>query len=269
VPPALAEAELFGNVKDYPNPPMPERPGLLGEASGGTLLLDELGELPQEIQAKLLRVLDDAGQYRRLGEGFARRADVRVIGATNRPVERFRGDLFARLKQRAELPRLRDRPEDIPLLAQHRLRVLLEHFPEVAARVVERRADGFVHVRIAVELVDALLGAEHPLNVRGLDTILLKAIEQSRGSTVRASPEELAALRPVPEERRAGLVSPSGRVRELTPAELETLRRMIDGRHGCVTAAARALKLSRYQVYRLMERHGLTGLSGEDPDDDR
>jgi transcriptional regulator with PAS, ATPase and Fis domain len=246
---------------------MPERPGLLGEASGGTLLLDEIGELPQEIQAKLLRVLDDAGQYRRLGEGFVRRADVRVIGATNRPVERFRGDLFARLKQRVELPRLRDRPEDIPLLVQHRLRVLLEPFADVAARVVERRADGFVHVRIAVELVDALLGAEHPLNVRGLDTILLKAIEQSRGSTVRASAEDLAALRPVPQGPRAGLVSPRGRVLELTPAEVDTLRRIIDGRHGCVTKAAKALNLSRYQVYRLMDRYGLQDLSGEDPDD--
>jgi two-component system, NtrC family, response regulator HydG len=266
LPPALAEAELFGNVKDYPNPPMPDRAGLLGEASGGSLLLDELGELPEEVQAKLLRVLDDGGQYRRLGEGSSRRADVRVIGATNRPIERFRGDLFARLKQRIELPRLRDRPEDIPLLVQHRLLLLLGRSPDLAARFVVQRPDGFVHARVGVELVDALLGAEHPLNVRGLDAVLLTAIEQSRGNTVRASTEQLAALRPVPQGRRAGLVSAGGRVGELTPAEVDTLRRIIDGRHGCVTAAAKALNLSRYQVYRLMERYGLQALSGEDPD---
>lgn len=105
IPEGLADAELFGNVRGYPNAGMPERPGLVGAAHESTLFLDEVAELPLALQVKLLRVLDN-GEYQRLGENGARRADVRVIGATNRPVSDLRHDVLARFTLRLELPDL-------------------------------------------------------------------------------------------------------------------------------------------------------------------
>ena len=83
LPSGLIDAELFGNAKNYPNPGMADRPGLIGEADGGSLFLDEIGELPVELQSHLLRVLDSDGEYQRLGEGTTRRSRLRIIAATN------------------------------------------------------------------------------------------------------------------------------------------------------------------------------------------
>lgn len=83
LPEGLLDAELFGNIKNYPNPGTPERAGLVGEADGSTLFLDEIGEISQVAQAHLLRVLDD-GEYHRLGEAKARKSHLRLISATNR-----------------------------------------------------------------------------------------------------------------------------------------------------------------------------------------
>src|SRR5690348_15490748 len=85
LPESLIDAELFGNAKNYPNPGMAERAGLVGQADGSTLFLDEIAELPSSSQAHLLRVLDD-GEYHRLGDGLARRSDFRLVAATNRDV---------------------------------------------------------------------------------------------------------------------------------------------------------------------------------------
>src|SRR6185295_18995653 len=91
LPEALVEAELFGNLKNYPNPGMPERPGLIGAADGGCLFLDEFAELPQPAQAHLLRALDQ-GEYQRLGDATVRHARFRLIAATNRPESALRRD---------------------------------------------------------------------------------------------------------------------------------------------------------------------------------
>src|SRR5262249_38405316 len=120
-PEALVDAELFGNAKNYPNPGMIEREGVVGEADGSTLFLDEIGELPAALQAHLLRVLDRGGEYQRLGEPRVRRADLRVVAATNRSIDELKHDLAARLTLRVEVPSLADRREDIPLLARHLL----------------------------------------------------------------------------------------------------------------------------------------------------
>src|SRR5580658_1466090 len=97
IPPGLVDAELFGNVRNYPNPGMAERRGLIGQADGGFLFLDEIGELPAELQAHLLRVLDSGGEHQRLGESSAQRSDFRLIAATNRDPTELKHDLLARL----------------------------------------------------------------------------------------------------------------------------------------------------------------------------
>src|SRR5262249_46773968 len=102
LPEALVDAELFGNLKGYPNPGMPDRAGLVGAAHGGSLFLDEFGELPLSAQAHLLRVLD-AGEYQRLGETGVRRADFRLLAATNRAESAFRQDVLARFDFRLKL----------------------------------------------------------------------------------------------------------------------------------------------------------------------
>src|SRR5256885_12859655 len=96
-PAGLIDVELFGNVANYPNHGMPERPGVVGEADGSTLFLDEIGELPTELQSHLLRFLDERGEYTRLGDARRRTSDVRVVAATNRALEDLKHDLAARL----------------------------------------------------------------------------------------------------------------------------------------------------------------------------
>ncbi|NUQ12126.1 MAG: sigma 54-interacting transcriptional regulator [Gemmatimonadaceae bacterium] len=105
-PESLIDSELFGSAKSYPNVGSPERPGLLGEVDGGTLFLDEIGELPERLQVHLLRVLDGGGEYQRLGEPFMRRANFRLVAATNRPAEALKPDFLARFKVQVEVPGL-------------------------------------------------------------------------------------------------------------------------------------------------------------------
>ena len=119
IPSGIADAELFGNVANYPNVGMRERPGLLGEAEGATLFLDEIGEISEELQAHLLRVLQAGGDYQRLGDARRRDADLRIIAATNRPLDRLRHDLLARFRFIVRMPPLRLRREDVPLIARH------------------------------------------------------------------------------------------------------------------------------------------------------
>ncbi|HRE89765.1 MAG TPA: sigma 54-interacting transcriptional regulator, partial [Myxococcota bacterium] len=97
---SLIDAELFGNIRNFPNVGTPERPGLIGEADRSSLFLDEIGELPSHMQAHLLRVIDRDGEYTRLGESKPRKADIRLIAATNRPVESLKHDFAARLTTR-------------------------------------------------------------------------------------------------------------------------------------------------------------------------
>ena len=118
IPDTLIDAELFGNVGNYPNPGMRDRPGLIGEADRSALFLDEIGELPQPLQARLLRVLDSGGEYSRLGEAKSRRADFRLIAATNRGTDELKHDFAARFTLRVEIPGLNERREDIPLLVR-------------------------------------------------------------------------------------------------------------------------------------------------------
>jgi DNA-binding NtrC family response regulator len=254
-PDGLIDAELFGNVRNYPNPGMPERRGLIGEADGGTLFLDEIAELPLALQSHLLRVLDAAGEYQRLGETTSRRADVRVVAATNRDAGSFRHDLLARLTQRVEVPPLADRREDIPLIARH----VIGRAAAAGGDLVRRFAtDATGTPRLEAALVDHLLRRPWTTHVRELEVLLWEALSSSPENEVALTD---AVLEMCPPTEGTQVPEPALRPAELRrAAELSAadIRGAIKQNQGNLAEAARALGLSsRYQLYRLLKKHGI------------
>jgi DNA-binding NtrC family response regulator len=259
LPPGLVDAELFGNLKNYPNPGMPERPGIVAQADGGTLFLDEIGELPWEAQAHLLRVLDAGGEYHRLGDAAPRRSDVRLVAATNRAPEELKHDLLARLTLRLTLPGLDARREDIPLLARHLLEKAAAESPEIAGRFFEPSGEP----RVEPALVELLLRHAYAANVRELESLLWAALQGSPGDRViltdelREEAATHAGAEPAGPGSGIGASAPATRpaCREPTPDEIrESLRR----NDGSVTKSARALGLpNRFVLYRLMKKLGI------------
>jgi DNA-binding NtrC family response regulator len=239
LPQGIIDAELFGNLKNYPNPGMRERQGLVGAADEGTLFLDEIGELPEELQAHLLRLLD-SGEYHRLGEEHPRRADLRFVGATNREEESLKHDLAARLTLRIAVPGFDERRGDIPLLLRSMLRRLASTDAAVAARFFdgdEARLDPF--------LVEALLRHSYLTHVRELELLLMLAMANSHDRSIRLGPEVEARLR-LPRPRR----DPPGR-EEIEAALLRTSNNM--------SRAWVELGLSSRDVlYRLIKKYGIS-----------
>ena len=182
IPEGLVDAELFGNIRNYPNPGTPERAGLIGQADRSTLFLDEIAELPTGLQAHLLRVLDQ-GEYQRLGESTARRSDFRLVGATNRPEDHLKHDVLARLKLRLVAPGLDERREDIPLLIAHLLRGHAAADPLLAERFFPD-ASSRAWPRVAPALVHALVRHRYTAHIRELDGLLLAAALESAGKYV-------------------------------------------------------------------------------------
>ena len=244
--PELAEAELFGHARGAFTGAVRARPGLFGEADGGTLLLDEIGDLPAGAQAKLLRVLQD-GELRPVGEERARRVDVRVIAATHRDLRQevargaFREDLLYRLDVvTLRIPPLRDRREDIPALARFFLRRFAERF-------------GVPEPPLGEGLLARLVGHSWPGNVRELEHAIESVVAQSPageldlslllggdpGAPAGAAPPALG-LKPRVEAYERGLV-------------VEALR----ASRGNRTEAARALGISRVTLHDKLRKYGL------------
>jgi two-component system response regulator AtoC len=178
IPEALLESELFGHMRGAFTGAVGDRRGLFEEASGGTLLLDEIGELPAALQAKLLRALQD-GEIRRVGDRGVRRVDARVIAATARDLEaeaaagRFRQDLFYRLNVIAiKLPPLVERPEDVrPLVTT----LLARHCARLGTPVPE----------VEPAAMRALLDYDWPGNARELSNALERAMVLVQGGRIR------------------------------------------------------------------------------------
>ena len=245
VPETLLESELFGFTRGAFTGAVASKLGLFEEAHGGTLLLDEIAEMPAALQVKLLRALQ-SGEIRRLGASQATTIDVRVIAATNRDLAAmiadgsFREDLFYRLNViEVLLPPLRERREDIPALA--------EHFMTRAGARLGR------DIRLAAETVERLLRYPWPGNVRELENAVERAAILARGDTV--TPEDL------PPHVAAGLnLGPSPALpRQTTLAETErdhiltTLERF--GRNH--SAAAEALGIGRTTLWRKLKEYGI------------
>ena len=256
----LIASELFGNPANYPNPG-PARKGLLGTADKGTLFLDEIGDCPLEVQAQLLRVMD-AGEYQPVGEAVARRVDVRFVGATNREESRFRSDLLARFLTRIRLPALRERREDVPLLARHFLLRYAESLePKESQKFRERfcreGTDGRLEPRVSGRLIDELVRQPLPTNARELNRLLLQAVEASKGDELRwpAGVPKGAPATSVPPPPRAApdaqSSAPPG-----APSREDILA--WSGREeGKVARVARRLGMERTALYRLMKSYGI------------
>ncbi len=169
LPPTLIEAELFGREKGAYTGASTAQIGRFEAADGSTIFLDEIGELPPELQAKLLRVLQD-GQFERLGSSTPVKVDVRVIAATNRDLAkavregRFREDLYYRLNVfPISVPPLRERPDDIPLLVW----AMVKEFGKIFGKTIER---------IPRKNMDALMGYRWPGNIRELRNVVERAM---------------------------------------------------------------------------------------------
>jgi len=244
-PEGLVDAELFGTAKNYPHAGSPERPGLIGEADGSTLFLDEIGELPLGLQSHLLRVLDADGEYQRLGESRTRRANLRVVAATNRALDSLKHDLAARLLSRIEIPSLDARREDIPLLARHALARLATESPELRARFFDV-SEGAASPRVDPRLIEGLLRHTYTHHLRELERLLWLAASTSRESFLELTPEVVAELRPT--KRANASDEPTA----------EQVRAALEKTKGNVTHTANELGLkNRYVLYRLLKKHGI------------
>jgi Nif-specific regulatory protein len=245
LPESLLESELFGYRKGAFTGASEDRIGLFEAADGGTLFLDEVGEMPATLQVKLLRVLQDS-QIRRVGDTVSRRVDFRLIAATNRDLKteveagRFRQDLFYRLNVvPISLPPLRERGEDVLLLAQH--------FLELFMKQQEKMVRG-----LSGESRELLLRHPWPGNVRELENAMARAV---------ALADEGGAIEPL----LFGLGAPVTRrwdgqhtLREtLDAVEAETIREALRQCESNVSRAARALGVSRQHLHNRMNAHGI------------
>ena len=235
------ESELFGHVKGAFTDAKTERAGRFEVADGGTIFLDEIGALSLPQQAKILRVLE-TGEFERVGSSKTRRVDVRVLSATNAdlPAEvragRFREDLLFRLNTiEIALPPLRDRREDVPLLAAHFLQRYSQRYRKPATRFHQ-------------DAMQALLAYHWPGNVRELEHTVERAVLLAEGDAVRSVDLSL---------RGGG--DGAARIEQMSLEEVERLliQKALARYDGNVSTAAKALGLSRSALYRRIERHKL------------
>jgi DNA-binding NtrC family response regulator len=248
MPEALIDAELFGNVKNYPNPGMPERPGMIGEADESTLFLDEIGDLPEKSQVHLLRALDAGGEYHRLGEATARRSSVRLVAATNRPLDMLKHDFLARFTHRISLPGLPERREDVPLLLAEILRRTARDNPAIAARFFERRKGEVAEPRLAPDLVVRLLRHPFTHHVRELERLVWLALGTAEADYIGLTPDVERELSDSAESET-----------ETSELDRDVIAKALADHERSPTKAAKALGLkNRYVLLRLLKKHGLS-----------
>jgi DNA-binding NtrC family response regulator len=255
IPESLVDVELFGHAKGYPSHGMPERLGLVGEADGSTLFLDEIGEVPLPAQAHLLRLLD-GGEYHRLGESIARTADLRIIAATNREPSQLKSDLLARFPYRIEIPGLEARREDIPLLARHLLRHLSAVDPllEGAAEGTSLGETVGRPPETSISLCRQLVEHAYTGHFRELERLLLQSFVDAGGGDLR----KLRAVTEVPAGPAAEADDSDDTppvLASLAPARIQAV---LDAHNGHIESAARALGLkNRFALGRLISKYGL------------
>jgi len=247
--PTLLESELFGHERGAFTGAHERRVGRFEQAQGGTLFLDEIGEIDASIQVKLLRFLGER-TFERVGSGKTLTADVRLVAATNKNLEemvkagKFREDLFFRLRVvEIEMPPLRERPGDIPLLAQN----FLKEFAQENGKPV---------MDFTAEALAALMQCAWPGNVRELRTAIEHAVVLSKGERI--------AVRDLPPSVRGGTVVSDTRISQgkgltVKEAEKQLILRALKETGGNRTRAAEKTGMSRRTFHRKLHEYHLEG----------
>ena len=242
----MLEAELFGHERGAFTGALNQKIGRFELADRGTLFLDEVGDMPLELQPKLLRVLQEQ-EFERLGSNRTQRVDVRVVAATNRDLPKlvaeraFRSDLYYRLNVfPIHIPALRERPEDVPLLVRY--------FVQKFSRRLNKTVD-----YVPADVMEALAGYSWPGNIRELENFIERAVLLSPGKELRVT---ISELKSVPAATGAGDDSPPSSVLQLSPRRL--LHRHIDFHtRGRGTAAHFAGAAANGVAHRGAQRRGV------------
>jgi DNA-binding NtrC family response regulator len=254
IPENLVESELFGHVRGAFTGAISTRMGLFEAADGGTILLDEVGELPPQVQVKLLRALQE-GEIKRVGASESTKVDVRVIAATNINLHQamiegvFREDLYYRLNViTIPIPPLRDRVEDIPLLAYHFLR-------KYALR------SGRDARRISLDAMRALRSYSWPGNVRELENAMERSVVLARGDAIAPAdlPSSVMSVTDSEVSRNVLMDLPFGEAkrRVIEEFEREYLQEILRRAGGNVSEAARHATLDRSNFRRILKKYHL------------
>jgi DNA-binding NtrC family response regulator len=243
--PTLIESELFGHERGAFTGAHKAKEGLFQSAQSGTILLDEVGELPLETQAKLLRVLQEK-EVRPVGSNQSVRVNVRILAASNRDLEAaylngsFRKDLFFRLNVvTVQLPPLRERKSDIPTLAQH---FLQQYSPGV-------------RMTISNAAMEVLMVYDWPGNVRELQNCIERAVALGGRETIGVA-DLPANLQPLA-TKSAALAPPLAPTTDLEELERATIQRVFDQVRGDKTLAGKMLGISRATLYRKIKRYAI------------
>jgi DNA-binding NtrC family response regulator len=257
MPEALLESELFGHVRGAFTGADKDKKGLIEAGDGGTIFLDEIGEMAPTMQVKLLRVLQER-KYRRVGGTEEQSSNIRVIAATNRDLPKlvgegkFREDLFYRLNViPVKMPPLRDRADDISLIA--------DHFLAKYNREMNKSIEGFVP-----EAVAALRAYAWPGNVRELENVIERAValESERQIETKTRPDNLREGRPATPRPGNGEIVDAAQgfnlERHLQDIERTHLERALERSGGVQTRAADVLGLSFRQFRYLAKKYGIT-----------
>ena len=247
IPENLLESELFGHTKGSFTNAVRTKKGLFEEADGGTMFLDEIGELPFQLQVKLLRVLQD-GEIRRIGESKAIRIDVRIIAATIKDLDKevregkFRDDLFYRLNVLPiKIPPLRDRKEDIS--------ILVDHFIQKYSRELNKPIEG-----ITPEALNCLLNYNWNGNVRELENVIERAIVLTESNRIQVENLPIEIQNPK-EESRFSLLNDEVSIKKASRyLEIDLIKKALNKTKGNHTHAAKLLEIShRALLYKIKE----------------
>ena len=248
--PTLMESELFGHRRGAFTGAVSDKVGLFEKADGGTMFLDEIGDMPLEMQGKLLRVLQ-AGEVKPVGDVVTRRVRVRVIAATNRDLEaaiqrgEFREDLFYRFNTfTITLPPLRERVEDLPVLAYHFLRT--------AAAKVNKKVE-----RITAEALDLLNRYGWPGNLRELENIIERAVVLASERSIQSHHLPLHLQEPGKLELTVDDGFLAGKDRLIREFERQAVLRFLRETGGNISAAARKARITRRNFHRLLAKHAI------------
>jgi len=257
--PTLMESELFGYEKGAFTGATRSKAGLFQAANGGTIFLDEIGELPLEMQAKLLRVLQEK-EVRPVGSNEKIDVDVRVIAATNRDLEAayragtFRKDLYFRLNVvTVHLPPLRERRSDIPMLVHH----FLNHY-----------APG-IHLPVTPAAMKCLLQYEWPGNVRELENCIARAVTLGDHQVIDVQdlPPGMRTEQPMSSHELTPQEATSLSTTALAEMERMTILRVFEQAHGDKALAGKMLGISRATLYRKLKRYNIPLRAGSETEE--